>query len=84
MQKHVVREKSCNYVKNVNFNRKIKGLLNRKGKKFSREKKCFYCLFFCFVWKPCIYSKAGELAKGCGVLQFSQKSVESMQKEKYA
>lgn len=44
----------------------------------------FFIAFFFFVWKPCFYSKAGELAKGCGVLQFSQKSVESMQKEKYA
>lgn len=44
MQKYVVREKSCNYFKNVNFNRKIKGVLNRKGEKSSREKKMSFLL----------------------------------------
>lgn len=51
MQKHVVREKSCNYLENVNFNSKIKGLLNRRGKKSTREEKMSFIAFFLFVWK---------------------------------
>lgn len=47
VQKQVVREKSCNCLENVNFNSKIKGLLNRRGKKSSREEKMSFIGFFC-------------------------------------
>lgn len=76
-KKHIVREKFCNYLKNVNFNRKIKGLLNRKRKKvpWGEESVGF------FSWLEAFYSKTGELDKGWDVLQLYEKSLQSVQSE---
>lgn len=78
MQKHILREKYCNYLKNVNFYRKIKDLLNRKRKKSLGEKKKG-AIFF--SWLEAFHNKVGELDKGWNILKLYEKSLQLAQRE---